>query len=418
MDNFETATCVNGELKPGDLVLSSPTNDYAGLVGTVIYIEKVGTPEHGTENPGDDIHVDFTEADYSKKRFVEIGLMLGDLYGRPTTPGIWPPIDVDDAIMAPEMLIRITDIEHEKLTEILDSGTAAASFFNSVAEGRTAAQAALLEPEAVNTAELRGILFSRLDDNLIGYFETLRGRDAGEIPGMSSEISAMAGTHCYLSEIHNFHYSELEYLLKFENPLSVVADEVQNADINDHSDIMWKIFDRQEALHGDYSLVQPPTDETVIRQNLYQRLNYSLAGNMKLYRETMISSALTDDEIIELAEKITSLKSAHDVLTNQFEFTDSELATLMRLDYPLDGIAAHWDDIVDCVDVEEGISDLLQYSETITDRPLITPHAQEAMYRHDTSKKPSVLAQLREAEKEPKPRPIAKDKQDKSGPEL
>jgi len=156
------SVCVNGEIKPGDLVLSSPDNDYAGLVGTVIYIEKAGTPEHGTENPGDDIHVNFTEAEYSQSRFIEIDRMLGDLYGRPTRPGIWPPIDVDDAIMAPDMLIRITGIEQDKLTEILDSGAAASTFFNSVAESQASARTALSEPDALknieNTAEKPSVL--------------------------------------------------------------------------------------------------------------------------------------------------------------------------------------------------------------------------------------------------------------------
>jgi len=132
----KTAVCLNGELKPGDLVLSSPTNDYSCLIGRVLYIEKSGTPEHGTENPGDDIHVNFTEAEYSHGRFVEIDRMLGDLYGRPTTPGIWPPIDVDDAIMAPEMLIRITDIDRSFLTWIADSQKNAETYWN-MAEAQT-----------------------------------------------------------------------------------------------------------------------------------------------------------------------------------------------------------------------------------------------------------------------------------------
>ena len=153
MAELTTSICINGEIKPGDLVLSSPTNDYACLVGRVLSIEKKGTPEHDTENPGDDIHVNFTEADYSQSRFVEIDRMLGELYGRPTTPGIWPPIDVDDAIMAPDMLIRITDIDRSFLTWITDSQKNAETYWN-MAEARTTKAISLAVAESAGRANV------------------------------------------------------------------------------------------------------------------------------------------------------------------------------------------------------------------------------------------------------------------------
>jgi len=112
--------CVNGELEVGDLVLSSPSDEYGCLVGTVLGINKLGTPEHDaeTDNETDDVHVNFMDADYSVRRISEIDSMLSDLYGEPKTLYDAP---LDDTIMAPDVLIRITGIGREELEKILDS---------------------------------------------------------------------------------------------------------------------------------------------------------------------------------------------------------------------------------------------------------------------------------------------------------
>ena len=137
MADNTTTICANGELQPGDLVLSSLYNDYASLVGTVLSIEKAGTPEHDTENTGDDIHVNFKDAAYSGRRISEIEQMLDGMYGHPTpTPGVLASIDFDDVIMAPEMLIRITGIEREALNKILDSRENAESYYAEVLAGQ------------------------------------------------------------------------------------------------------------------------------------------------------------------------------------------------------------------------------------------------------------------------------------------
>lgn len=120
----------------------------------------------------------------------------------------------------------------------------------------TPAQAALHEPDIYDdeaTASLRVQLIHRLDENLTEYLDALHGQDGMSIAGMSSEIAAMAGAHYYMSEIHNFHTSELHYLLQFQNPLEVVGDAFQMSGMDDYSDVMWDIFDRQDALQEDYA---------------------------------------------------------------------------------------------------------------------------------------------------------------------
>jgi len=445
MTEKTTSVCENGVLKVGDLVLSSPREDYGCLVGRVLAIEKTGTAEHNTGNEGDDIHVNFTEANYSRNRTRELDAMFGKLYR-----SSFMLLPLDDIIMAPDALIRITDISRAQLSEILDSEQRAAAFYeqtvaefeqsrpdtqtetliiseklysplfvNIVADDNeyydgeywcdpisqmeaagyedeiraalmrermrdeeprglmtyyhdkdsvdekvrslwvdvevhkdrlwgvasiemtapltaeelgllkdyltgqysdgfgegfeqreikvgdgelyvslwdsgdkffidtqrelerrlgiklpssglleavpeTPAQAALHEPDTYDSEEvaaLREQLIGRLNANLTEYVHSLHDFCEEEIIGTSSEIAAMAGAHYYLTEIHNFHTSELEYLLKFQNPLQVVADQFElEAEIENHSAVIRDIFDSQSALHGDYALADAGTN--------------------------------------------------------------------------------------------------------------------------------------------------------------
>lgn len=422
--------CLNGELKQGDLVLSTPDEDYACLVGTVLAINKVGTPEHDaeTENTTDDIHVDFMNSDYSEERIREIEEMFSNLYGTPKT---FEECPIDDTIMSPDTLIRITGTRGDLLRSILGSHDAAEALYRIVEIGpsfirdpaqtkfieeklysplgfylrdkedaqngvydevdywrdelsheeafaymdnievflardrkhydtgrglaeyldrgslgdkvrslvpyielhgdklwlvanmrlretlsptemlelkdwwrgqlsdgwgegieqreikvdrgelylepwtskdsffidterefsrrlglETPAQAALHKPDIYDdeaTASLRVQLIHRLDKNLTEYLGALHSQDGVSVADMSSEIAAMAGAHYYLSEIHNFHTSELRHLLQFQNPLEVVGDAFQMSGMDDYSDIMWDIFDRQDGLQVDYA---------------------------------------------------------------------------------------------------------------------------------------------------------------------
>jgi len=111
-------TCLNGKLRVGDLVISTPDDDYACLVGTVLAINLLGTPEHDaeTDNETDDVHVNFMETAFSRRRQREIAEMFTDLYD--TKKDFWE-CPIDDTIMAPECLIRITGIDDGIITQLL-----------------------------------------------------------------------------------------------------------------------------------------------------------------------------------------------------------------------------------------------------------------------------------------------------------
>ena len=133
MKTNKITTHITGDLEVGDWVLSSPYGAYGCLVGQVIAIDKLGTPEHETENVTDDIHVDFFGVDYPYSRTLEIEDEFSTLYG---DAKCFDDLPIDDVIMAPEMLIRLPGIEFGDLDIILGSYEAAKVWFeNAFSEG-------------------------------------------------------------------------------------------------------------------------------------------------------------------------------------------------------------------------------------------------------------------------------------------
>ena len=98
-------------------------------------------------------------------------------------------------------------------------------------------------------------LFDRLDKNLSDYNKEISGLEKSEIISMAGEIAAITDTHYYLQNSHDFSPEQIEYLLKFENPLDVVSAKWKQRtdDISDMSFALDEVFDKQDAL-WDYPL--------------------------------------------------------------------------------------------------------------------------------------------------------------------
>ena len=420
-----TAMCVNGELKPGDLVISSPNDDYGCLVGTVLYIEKLGTPEHDTENETDDVHVNFRDTEYSENRLQEIEQQIGELYGMPTTPSIWPAVGIDDVIMSPDMLFRITGISRDELTSILDSRDNAAAYYQKNTPAplpETPAQAALHEPDMYDdeaTAALRRQLTERLDANLTAYFEDLYGDAGRNVTGMSAEIAAVAGAHCYLTGVHNFHTSELEYLLRFQNPLRVVADAFESSGMDNRSDIMWDIFDRQTANLSGYPLVEAVPDEAALKQALFKRLDENFADMMNDLRSDIADSMLSNAEAAAIAERITAVNNAYSYLSKA-SLPGEQVAYLLNFQYPLEVMANRWPTTPDgLVDMSSVVADILKDKSAhgrYAAAAEADPPTRKGSVRSGTEK-PSVLEQIRQARAAMKEPGNNRPPQDKSEPE-
>ena len=111
---------INGELRVGDAVVSIYGSDYSFLVGTILEISLVGSPEHEmeTDNETDDVHVEFSGANYSKQRIREIEATCAELYGEEKD---FNDCSLDDVIMPPEMLIKADAFTADEMAAILES---------------------------------------------------------------------------------------------------------------------------------------------------------------------------------------------------------------------------------------------------------------------------------------------------------
>ena len=87
-------------------------------------------------------------------------------------------------------------------------------------------------------------LRDRLDKNLDDYRRQVFGMWKHEIVEMSGRITAMSDAHFYLQNHHEFEPEQVEYLLKLEKPLDLLADAWQKRteDISDMSFALDEVF--------------------------------------------------------------------------------------------------------------------------------------------------------------------------------
>lgn len=279
----------------------------------------------------------------------------------------------------------------------------------------TPAQAALHEPDIYEdeaTAALRQQLIERLDANLTAYFEDLYGDAGRNVTGMSAEIAAVAGAHCYLTEVHNFHTSEIEYLLRFQDPLRVVADAFEASGMDNRSDIMWDIFDRQVAHLSGYPLVSEPPDMDVeaMMKTLQDRLDENFADMINDLRSDIADTMLSNAEAVAIAERITAINSAYDYLS-EASLSGEQVEYLLNFQYPLEVIANRWPVTLDgLMDMQDVVADILEDGDLHDDYAKVSdvdaPAAKEAARSDAEAEKPSVLEQIRQAREDAQHAPV------------
>ena len=213
------------------------------------------------------------------------------------------------------------------------------------ADGQTLippAQAALHEPDVSESSETAA-LFEKLDKklflNLTNYFESLQGQVSAALVDKSSEVAAMTTAYNYLTEIHNFHASELNYLLQFKEPLKVVAAEFEWAAATENlSDTMRNIFDKQEALtNGKHALVDAPPS---FKAQQEQRLMDRLADNYSRFKRDRLAS--DKETIFYSAAEIHPIMESYEYFAHEHQYTESEVEFLLKFKNPLELISDRW----------------------------------------------------------------------------
>jgi hypothetical protein len=286
----------------------------------------------------------------------------------------------------------------------------------------TPAQAALHEPdiyggEAADT--LRERLLQRLDSNLTEYISREVNSEKNSVPNMSNEIAAYAGAHYYLSEIHNFHTSELEYLLKFQSPLSVVADRFQIAGMDDYSDVMWDIFDKQDALQESRYALMPETPAPGLAE-LAARLRGRLAQNYAEYQRGMLETS--KENLFYSAAEILPVQEAYAYFLHEHKYLESDVSFLLKFENPLEVVTDRWSDRMPVTAAVDAIFDDQQRTLRQGGYALVPeePAPGAAELSDKSADKPSVLERIRKAREESKNNPAPrKDGPGKDrGPEL
>jgi hypothetical protein len=247
------ASVINGKLYVGDWVIVKPDEDYGCLIGQVTAIDKFGTPEHDTDNQGDDIHVNLIAADYREHRLTEIAEDIGKLYGVPKHIDELP---LDDVIMAPDMLISLAGVDLDRNNQILASCAEAAEFGNA------------LHRRYFDEAETE--LIDRVEENHAEYLNSLAGFGASELIDMAATIHAYSDAYSYMTAWHGYSDDEVLFYLQFQNPLEIVAEKwrERNVDLDEMRFTMDFIAEpeRKAALLIEYPRfvdVKPiPADET------------------------------------------------------------------------------------------------------------------------------------------------------------
>jgi len=242
-DPEKTAKTIYGEVKSGDWVIAAPPDEYAYLLGVVTEIVKLGTPEHAAEtsNETDNIHIDFTAFEYPPERITEIEERFSGLYGEPKA---FEELPLDDVIMAPDMLISISNLSQGEITRLGNLLANCESFCNC-----------FIHPQRGDVKF--DTLAGRIEKNLSDYQNALSGYSKQEIIDMAGKICAMSDAHSYLTTYHRYSDDELDFFLQFQNPLDIVADVwcEHRSGFDDMSIIMGHINDRRNDFYYGYPVV-------------------------------------------------------------------------------------------------------------------------------------------------------------------
>jgi hypothetical protein len=234
------AETINGAVTYGDWVIVRPDEAYGCLVGQVTAIDKVGSEEHGTDNPGDDVHVNFVALEYTETAKAEL---LEAFDGYFPDAGNFDALPLDDVIMAPESLISLTGLDFDEIDKLSASYKAAREFGNR----------ALTE----TYDGLEQQLIARVEQNYTDYNRTLLSFGQRELIDMAGKIAAMQDAYEYITTSRGYSDNELRFYMQYACPLEIVADALIAYDV-DEGDIgfaMDYVIEHQESISPEYTKI-------------------------------------------------------------------------------------------------------------------------------------------------------------------
>jgi hypothetical protein len=117
------------------------------------------------------------------------------------------------------------------------------------------------DPAAPGLEELEQRLRDRIEENYSVYKRDMLDSGKEEIFKSASEIAAVSEIYEYVTQEHSFKESEVDFLLKFQNPLEVLSDG-RNAGLYDVKDTVdWVMDDQERTLNQrGYELMPDEAD--------------------------------------------------------------------------------------------------------------------------------------------------------------
>jgi hypothetical protein len=429
MQPTNTAQSINGEIRPGDWVIAAPNNDYGSLVGQVTAIDKIGTPDHGTDNSGDDIHVNFTAREYSKQMQSDI---LAHFDNQGSTVIHFDDLPLDDVLMAPDMLINITGLGLEQISRFTESYDVGDAYCKQLIDNidyavRHNKFAEQLEAVPETPAEkARQRLINRAQQNWDDFRNTPLTATSENIYHKAATVIGCRDAFIFIKDYGGFTAAQVNCLLQFADPVDLVAGYLDpKSSIEEMPGILASIRDDLENLKQHYALAADTSTPSF--EELEQRLRGRLEENYGVYKRDMLDAG--KEELFKSAPEIAAVTEIYEYMTQEHAYKETEVDFLLKFKKPLellsDGRNAGLYDVRDtvdwvCADQERTLSKggyELMPDET---DPMPDAPAQQRTGA-ETGEKQSVMERIRQAAKDARERPaMPKDapERKKTGPEL
>jgi hypothetical protein len=395
-------------LAVGDWVIVGQGEEYASLVGQVTEIDILGSEDHDTGNPTDDVHVNLTLVEYSE-------MEMGEIYDTARQLGYdvdsLDEVPLDDVILAPQDLIRITPQELDEFRGKLSENMESAELVGE-----------MLSIQHIN--EMQNTLVARVEQNYADYKRSLHGFGVSELIDMAATIHAWSDAYSYMSAWHGFEVDELSFYLQFEKPLEIVVDawRKRNSDLDEMSFVMDFLNEpeRRRIALEVYPLIgsEPVkqaisveggehTESLTPQEQLYNKMSAEYKGFLDDMKSKPASDALEaayekvfkEDLLLTIEngdiedEQITALLSLDTPLADLYwNWLDTDVT---YMDMLRDSVNAYADAVISEQSAEQSKAEPVPIAEPIKE---VTPQEPtKSVQKPATKQPPTLLGEVREA---------------------
>ena len=245
-----------------------------------------------------------------------------------------------------------------------------------------------------------------LDQNMADFHASLLSMDKEDIIAKSGRISIMQDAYDFIKEFE-FKRSDVETLLRMENPLEFVANHWPS-DMDGLFDMAALIGEAIDEAGKDAVAQQEAEQPAPVKESASQdkspveALNALLDKNMADFDAELVG--MDAAEIAELQE-VTSTRGIYNFIRNESEgeFEPHEAEILLRMENPLQFIVDHFPNVT------EAINQLANEAVRETSKAALPQSVHEAGDAV-VGKKPSVLEQIKVNKQEVRQQPPAQER--------